>query len=333
VDVVTSNPYYPGFKLYAGYDGRWRTEMIDDSVPVRRLRTLVPREGRSSWRAASDINLLVQAAAARLAGRIRPAALTMAISPGTPFVVPAARALTARKGRVICWVHDLQGGLARALGSPSSLCRAIDATERRLVGSADEVLTLSEGMAGRLRGLGVSKPIDVLPLWSTLPSDDGVPVVRRADVQYSGNLGRKQGCDQLLDLAEQLEGARPGTTMLIRADAVARGPLEAEAASRGIRNVAFEDLAPHGRLRQALQEAAVCIAPQRAGVGNSVVPSKVVNALAAGCRVVAASDPGTELARMAEETELLTITTPGDVRELTQAVLRLLPSAPEPTRQ
>jgi colanic acid biosynthesis glycosyl transferase WcaI len=230
-------------------------------------------------------------------------------------------------------VHDLQAGLARALGSPAAVCRVIEATEGRLLASADEIHTLSEGMADELRAVGVSKPIDVLPLWSTLPPDDGTPVLRRADVQYSGNLGRKQGCDQLLDLAEQLHRARPGTTLLIRADAVARRPLEAEAAARGLGTVTFEDLAPHGRLRQALQEASVYVAPQRPGVGDSVVPSKVVNALAAGCRVVAASEPGTELVNMAEQTDLLTITTPGDVGELTEAVLRLLECVSHSTRR
>ena len=324
VDVVTANPYYPRFELYAGYDGHWRSELLDGEVPLRRLRTLVPKQGKAAWRAASDLNLLVQAVMARLLKRLRPAPLTLAISPGTPFVVPAARALTARGGRVICWVHDLQGGLARALGKPRPLCRVMDTTEARLVASADEILTLSEGMAARLRTIGVTKPIDVLPLWSTLPPGDGIRGVRRADVQYSGNLGRKQGCDQLLDLAERLHASRPGTTMLIRGDAIARRPLETEAAARGIGNVTFEDLAPHDRLRQALQEATVYVAPQRQGVGDNVMPSKVVNALAAGCSVVAASEPGTELVHMAAKTDLLTITTPGDVDQLTKAVLSLL---------
>jgi colanic acid biosynthesis glycosyl transferase WcaI len=324
VDVVTANPYYPRFELYEGYDGGWRTEVLDDGITVRRLRTLVPKEGRSSWRAASDVNYVAQAVTARVSRRIRPAPLTLAISPGTPLVVAAARALTARRGRVLCWVHDLQGGVARALGSSPALGRAIDRSEARLVASADEVFTLSEGMAAGLRAAGVTKPIDVLPLWATLPPDDGTVVERRADVQYSGNLGRKQGCDQLLDLAERLHAARPGTTLLIRADALARRPLEAEAAARGVGNVCFEDLAPHDRLRHALREATVHVAPQRPGVGDSVVPSKVVNALAAGCHVVAASEPGTELVHMAARTELLTITPPGDVAAMTGAVLRLL---------
>lgn len=323
VDVVTANPYYPRFELYDGYDGRWRSEVLN-GVPVHRLRTFVPKEGKALWRAASDLSLLVHGAAARLRHRIGPAPLTLAISPGTPLVVPTARILTSRRGRVLCWVHDLQGGLAGALGWPPSLCRAINASEARLLSSADEVRPLSEGMGSRLRAIGVKTSMEVLPLWSTLHPDDGTPVVRRADVQYSGNLGRKQGCDQLLDLAERLHVARPGTRMLIRADAVARRPLEAEAAFRGIGNIAFEDLAPHGRLRQALQEASVYVAPQRPGVGDSVVPSKVVNALAAGCRVVAASDPGTELDGMAARTNLLTITPPGDVGRLAGAVLDLL---------
>jgi len=53
-----------------------------------------------SWRAASEVNFLAQAVTARLSGRIGPTPLTLVISPGTPLVMPAARALTTGQGRV-----------------------------------------------------------------------------------------------------------------------------------------------------------------------------------------------------------------------------------------
>lgn len=321
VDVVTNQPHYPRCRRYEGY-GRHRRRDTVDGIPVYRLPTLVPSKGTFGRRALSDVNFLVQGLLARR--RLGRSPLTIVITPGVPFGVPLARGLTTAGGTLVVWVHDLQSGVAAALGAPALLVRASAAVERRCLNLADQVLTLTEGMGRRVNGLGVSRPVGTFPLWSTLPPDDGTrsPIV--ADVQYSGNVGRKQGCEQLLDLAERLDLRRPGTTMLIRADAFARRALELDASSRGLSNVLFADLASRADLRQALQSGRVYVIPQVAGVGDSVLPSKVMNALAAGCQLVAAGDPGSAVAELAKTHATMTVTMPGDVEGLTDAVLTLL---------
>lgn len=321
VDVVTNQPHYPRGRRYEGY-GRHRRRDAVDGIPVYRLPTLVPSKGTFGRRALCDINFLVQGTLARR--RLGRSPLTLVISPGVPFGVPMARSLTAAGGTLVLWVHDLQSGVAAAVGAPPSLVRASAAMERRSLNLADHVLALTEGMSRRVRELGVVRPIGVFPLWSTLPPSDGTRPVYVADVQYSGNIGRKQGCDQLLDLAERLEARRPGTTLLIRADAFARRGLELDVSSRGLSNVLFADLAPRADLRHALQAGRVYVVPQVAGVGDNVLPSKVMNALAAGCQLVAAGEPGSALAELALTNPNMSVTLPGDVEGLTDAVLALL---------
>jgi len=321
VDVVTNQPHYPRCRRYDGY-GRHRRRDTVDGIPVYRLPTLVPSTGTFGRRALSDVNFLVQGLLARR--RLGRTPLTIVISPGVPFGLPMARGLTTPAGTLVAWVHDLQSGVAAAVGAPPLLVRASAAVERRCLNQADHVLTLSDGMSRRVRQLGVDRPTGTFPLWSTLPPDDGTRPPFVADVQYSGNIGRKQGCEQLLDLAERLDERRPGTTLLIRGDAIARRSLELDASSRGLSNVRFADLAARAHLRQALQAGRVYVIPQVVGVGDSVLPSKVMNALAAGCQLVAAGEPGSAVAELALRHPNMTLTTPGDVEGLTSAVLALL---------
>lgn len=322
-DVVTGQPHYPRFRRYDGYGRRRRRDSVD-GIPVYRLPTLVPKNGTFPWRALSDANFLAQGMLARR--RLGPSPLTIVITPGVPFGIPMARALTATGGTVLAWVHDLQSGLAEALGAPQAVVRASTFMERRCLNLADHVLTLSDGMGRRVRELGVHRPISTFSLWPTLSPDDGSRPTPMADVQYSGNIGRKQGCEQLLDLAERLEARRPGTSLLIRGDPYARRALELEASNRGLGNVLFTDLAPRADLRRALRAARVYVIPQAPGVGDNVLPSKAVNALAAGCLVVAAGEPGSAVADLAESHPTMTLTSPGDVDGLADAVLALLDS-------
>lgn len=321
VDVVTGQPHYPRFRRYEGY-GRERRRDTVGGLPVYRLPTLVPRQGTTVWRAMCDFNFLVQGLVARRTLGQSP--LTIVISPGVPFAVPVARALTTAGGTLLAWVHDLQAGLAGALGAGPLVVRGSAAVERRCLNLADHVFVLSEGMGVRVRDLGVRRPVSTFGLWSTLPPDDGARPRPTADVLYSGNIGRKQGCEQLLELAERLDRRRPGTTLLIRADAHARSNIEREATARGLSNVLFADLVPLSELRRGLRAARVYVIPQAPGVGDNVLPSKAVNALAAGCRVVAAGDPGGAVAALAAGHPYMTLTGPGDVEGMADAVLALL---------
>ena len=324
VDVVTCQPFYPRFERYPGYGRQRRQDHLDFEVPVHRLPTLVPRNGGSAWRAVTDSNFLLQGCLASLR-KLSRVPLTLAISPGVPFTVLGARALTTRKGVVVSWVQDIQTGLASALSAPTArLTRLISATERACLARADHTFTLSDEMGAQLTRMGLAGPIRTAGLWSTLRPDDGPAPQPIADVQYSGNIGRKQGADQLLDLAAELQRRRPGTTLLIRADAQARRILEDSARELNLTNLTFADLAPAEGLRRALREARVYVVPQAPGVGDSVLPSKIINALAAPTLVVAAASPDSAVAQMSQKYPNLFIVPPGNVNAMASAVLALI---------
>jgi len=73
-----------------------------------------------------------------------------------------------------------------------------------------------------------------------------------------------------------------------------------------------------------LHAGRVYVIPQAPNVGDNVLPSKAVNALAAGCLVVAAGDPSTAIADLAKSSPNMTLTRPGDVEGMADAVLALL---------
>ncbi len=90
------------------------------------------------------------------------------------------------------------------------LTSLITSLERPTLNRVDRIVTLSQGMVEAIRTIGVKTPLAIIP-----PTVDDIlirPLPERPGpftALYSGNVGRKQGLDQLLDLAEcQAPGKR-----------------------------------------------------------------------------------------------------------------------------
>lgn len=323
VDVVTAQPFYPHFERYPGYGRRTRRDRIG-GVPVHRLPTVVPRGGRAPWRLAGDANFLAQGVARAFTGLIPRASTVLSISPGAPAATLVGAAVRRPGGRHVSLVHDVQSGLAEGLGMVKN-ARVVDGMrrfERRSLDVADLVLTLSEEMAAVLRGIGVATPIEVLPLWSTVAAPTATigPVT---DVQFAGNLGRKQALDQLLALMVRLRQIRPQTTFTIRGAGPMQAELEAQLAGAGL-DVEVLPPVDDRALPAALAASRVHVVPQLATTGVHVVPSKIVNALAVGGAVVALCAEGSPVTRMAAACEAIRVVPPGAVDEAAVAVCALL---------
>lgn len=323
VEVVTSQPFYPHFERYPGFGRGTRRDTVD-GVPVRRLPTVVPRGGRTRWRLASDANFLAQGASRAVSGAVTRAHTVLSISPGSPVAPMVGAMATRRGGRHVCLVHDVQSGLASGLGMihDARLVAAVRAVERRALGLADEVLVLSDQMAGVLGELGVRAPISVLPLWSTVTPPTTLPLTV-TDLQFSGNFGRKQGLDQLVPLLQALRARRPSTTVTLRGAGPLRSALQAELDAAGL-DIRIEDPVDDVDLPAALRASRVHLVPQLASTGAHVVPSKIVNALAVGGAVLAMSAPGSPVARMSESCDAIRVVAPGDIEGAAAAACALL---------
>src|SRR3546814_18214781 len=109
-------------------------------------------------------------------------------------------------------------------------------------------------MRVQLRQLGIRGSIDVLPIW--VDTSELRPQAHRGYAApvllYSGNLGRKQGLDQVLALAERLAVSRPDIAIVLRGAGGEHAALAAAIAERGLVNRRLQALVQRDRLADGL---------------------------------------------------------------------------------
>lgn len=198
----------------------------------------------------------------------------------------------------------------------------------------DVVSTISSRMLRKLLRKGIDRTRCVyFPNWvdTTLitpgPRLNGLRTELNisADVQvvlYSGNMGKKQGLEMLVEVARQFEQRRNVLFLLCGEGAAKEQLMNAMA---GFGNVRFLPLQPLSKLGELLALADVHLLPQRAGAEDLVMPSKLTAIMASGRPVVASARRGSELARAAEVGGL--ISPPGDGVAFAAALIRLLSDA------
>ena len=327
VRVATARPSYPAREVFEGYRQGERDAETVRGVRVRRLPAHVSRGSGLLARFRTEFSLFVGLCAGRATGRVRPAHHVIAVCPSV-FVVAAANLFRRRGGRSLCVVHDIQSGLARGLkfGAAGLVLGALRRLESWAYNRCDLLVALSEGMASELRELGVRSPIVVLPPQidvrelTPLPEPAaGAPVLL-----YSGNLGRKQGLDQVLALAEALLRRDSPARIVIRGEGSERRELERQASERGLTNLAFEDLAPREALARAMAEGVVHLVPQHPEGAVFAVPSKVFSIMGVERPFLATAKPRTPLWEIARASGAGICVEPYDTQALADAAERLL---------
>jgi len=304
VRLVTVRPNYPGNAVFEGYANGERDEAIENGVAVTRFDTRPMKGSGLLGRLVPETKFMIDLALARLSGRVAPSRHVISLCPSI-LTTLAASLFVTRDGRHLGIVHDIQSGLGDALGSPvlRVIMPVLRLVERTALNRTDDVVVLSEEMREGLIRLGVRRAITIQP-----PSIDTrmiVPIDREAGAAptllYSGNLGRKQGLEQLLDLAEVLLKRGSPARIVIRGDGAMRESLTSEAGRRGLNNVTFLPLAPRNELAKALSDADLHLVPQIADGGGFAVPSKVFAIMAAGRTFVATAEPDSSLGRLAKD--------------------------------
>ena len=95
-----------------------------------------------------------------------------------------------------------------------------------------------------------------------------------------------------------------------------------EKAANGISNVVFVPLQPKDRLNELLNMADIHILPQKGGVEDLVMPSKLTNMLSSGRPVVATADAGTQIEVIVRECGV--VVKPGDIIGVRNAITALV---------
>jgi len=328
--VLTARPNYPGQRVYDGYADGSQDRLTVDGVRIERTLTIPPKGGGMKARLIHEGVLHGGFLAARSRGRVARHAAVLSLCPSI-FSVAVANLFRAPGGRHVAIVHDIQSGLAGALGmGGGAALKAIRALERNALNRADAIVVLSEPMRDVLRELGVRRPIAVIP--PHVDADAVQPRPRPADqpptVLYSGAFARKQGLEQVLEMARHLKSLRPEARVLLRGQGGLEEELKAQAAALGLTNVEFAPLMPKERLAEGLAEGDVHLVPQRPEGAAFAMPGKAVTILAAGRPFVCTCLPGSALARLEAEIGAFLSTPPDAPEAMAKAVADLL-NAPD----
>ncbi len=332
VEVATGQPAYPSVEAHAEFRRQKRPRENMFGFAVRRLDTRCASDGSVRRRVLGELEFLARGIGALLTGRIRRCRMVLSLSPSI-FSVALGMLACRRGGRHVVIVHDIQSGLAAGLGMVRSrrLLGLMRYVERIVLNRVDAIAVLSEEMAHELRSLGVKPVIEVLPLWVDTDAIVPLPTGSSGDtVLYSGNLGRKQGLDQILDLAHVLQQRDADATVLVRGGGNREAAFRAEVADRRLENVRVEALLPEGQLNRGLSEGDVHLVPQNPDAADFAMPSKVFNIMAAGRPFVATARPGSALWRLQEKSRAFLCIEPNDSEAFTDAVISLLT---DPTRR
>ncbi len=338
VRVVTAPPYYPEWRVYAGYSAyRFTHERSFHGSPaVYRCPLWVPQRPGGLKRLLHLASFALSSFPVVLRHAFWKPEVIITIAPAL-FCAPGGW-LAARVCGARAWLHiqDFEVDAAFSLGilKRRILRRAVTAIECFIMRRFDRVSTISAQMMVRLAEKGIPPERRILfPNWvdtakirplemvshyrSRFGLDDDVVVVL-----YSGNMGEKQGMDVLLDAAALLS-ANAKIRFVLCGDGVARMQLEKK--YYFLTNVIWLSLQPLEELNYLLNAADIHVLPQRADAADLVMPSKLTGMMASGKAIVAAALPETEIGAAVKGIGLLV--PPGDSAAFAGAINALADDA------
>lgn len=333
VRAVVGAPFYPHWKIAEGYSGaRYRRETVR-GVDVLRCPIYVPA-GQSGLKRLIQYAVLAVTSTLPLWSRAlfwRPDIVWTVMPPlaGMPSALVAAKLAGAPS-----WLHvqDFEVDAAFELGLLKSprLRRVFLWLERRLMSSFSVVSTITPRMQDQLDAKQVAAERVLFPNW--VDTDAIYPLVDAHDLRdelgipreafvglYSGNLGEKQGVDDLVAVARLMMDT-PDFRMVVCGDGVGRARLAAKAGD--LANIHFLPLQPMEKFNFLLNMADVHLLPQKPEIADLVMPSKLPGMLASGRPVVAGALPSTQLAMEVEGCGI--VVPPGDAGAMANAVRTLM---------
>jgi len=334
VEVVSGQPYYPGWKIMNGHSAWLYSKKQENGVNITRVPHYIPSKPTGIKRILHYVSFAFCAFFSMIgkAVRYRPdVIITIAPSLIAAPVAKIAAMLCGAKS----WLHiqDFEVEAAFATGlmkSDNMAARLARWFENSIFKAFDMVSTISPQMCKKLSEKGVpSKKIVEFRNWADIekikPLDRPSIFRKKWNITtkhvalYSGNIANKQGISIIVEAAKKLQH-RNDLTFVICGEGPNRLNLEKQA--NGISNVRFYDLVEKEQLNELMGLATVHLLPQLADAADLVLPSKLTNMLASGRAVVATAELGTGLADEVKGCGI--ITPPEDMNEFAGAIEKIV---------
>ena len=313
VKVITSVPYYPAWKVADGYRNCYSVH-IDNGVNIYRCPLYIPQRPNIITRLIHLVSFAMTSffMMARLIFW-RPN-IIFVVEPTffcTPLALLYAR-LTGAKAILHIQDYEIDAMFGLGLMSQGLLGRIAKVIERWLMSRFDKISTISNSMMrlAQEKGVGIEK-IVFFPNW--VDTDFISPDVDRSFfrrkwqiaestqvILYSGNMGKKQGLELVLEAAEYFRD-RPNLLFLMVGQGAAYDDLQFMAKTKNLKNVRFESLQPYSELPMLLALADIHLVVQKLGAADVVLPSKLTGILSVGGMALITAEEHTELGQLVKQ--------------------------------
>jgi colanic acid biosynthesis glycosyl transferase WcaI len=300
VEVVAAHPHYP--------EPIWGSRLLPyrevrNDIPVLRLPLWIGRD-TAMERYRQELSF-TGAQFAALPMLSSPDVLVSA-SPSFPALFPAIVNARARRTPWVLWLHDIlpDGAASSGIVDEGSLViRASRRLESAAYRHADRIVVLSQAFTDNLTGKGVPEgKIELIYDPATRVPQSEPSFASQAEpprLLSMGNIGYSQGLAPLVAAFERSDAlADTPVRFVITGNGMAAEDTRSEIASDRVEMLGVVD---DERLERELQSATIAFVSQQHEGAEFNIPSKIMNFMAYGLPVLAAVNPGGEVARIVEQ--------------------------------
>lgn len=329
VAVVCGMPFYPERSIPRQYRGRLACCERLNGVYVHRTYVCVRPQGTMLDKVLLQLSFAVSCIYGLLrAGRPD---VVLCVSPPFPSGAPGLLAATLWRVPFIFNVQDIFPDVVERLGvmRQNALLRLLHGVEKWIYRRSARVTVISPSFVDNLADKGVPRSkVDVIYNWvdtdfiRPLPRNNAFRQELNLDdhfvVLYSGNIGRSQSLEVLLDAAGAMQEHR--TLFLIVGDGTCKQALVNKARAMGLTNVRFLPLQPRERLPLMLAAADVSVIMLREEASYTSLPSKIPTLMSSARPVVASVGVLSDAARIVAENRCGIAVPPDDPASLVEAL-------------
>lgn len=308
VRAICAPPYYPQWQIQQPFQSwRYMTEQRSQ-VKVYRCPLFVPKTPKTLTRLLHLASFALTSFPILIKQLFWKPDIVICIEP-TFFCAPGVLFFSKLSG-VACQLHiqdfELDAMLGLGLGKSGFIARVGQALERWMMRQFDYVSAISYSMVKRAdQKMGKTNHTYYFPNWVDTdflsPSADSEIFRKRWNIPdstkivlYSGNIGKKQGLEIVLQAAYQLRD-QPNLLFIIVGTGAALDELLGLAKELCLPNIMFKPLQAYEELPALMAFADIHLVIQKRGAADAVLPSKLTSILSAGGNTIITAENNTEL--------------------------------------
>jgi glycosyltransferase involved in cell wall biosynthesis len=198
---------------------------------------------------------------------------------------------------------------------------------------AEKIYTIGEGLKATLEQYVNSDKIEVVPLWTnndfiySIPRKNNIFLKEKSFennfiVLYSGNLGKTQHPEIIIELAKWLKSINDLHFVIIGSGSE-KNLLEDRIKTENIHNVSMFNWQDPSLLPHTFSSAHIAIITSGSQVNNLSIPSKTFNFMSVGVPILGISSPNSELGKLIQKYKIGACFDSNEVKEISEFILKL----------